>query len=107
MRKINFGCLVIFTILLLACKSRLQTSSEDGELITKAKYGRAWPFRTDSLRLFCGVEKEADIYVERKGNIYALNSKASDMADSEEVDAFRPWVILMKSRIVFSGKHSN
>jgi hypothetical protein len=67
----------------------------DGILITKAQYGAKWPFRLDSLYLFCG--EKSDVYVKRKDTIYAVNSIASDKADSGEFGGYQQWHLIVKN----------
>ena len=67
----------------------------DGVLLTKAQYGTNWPFRLDSLYLFRG--ERSDVYVERMDTVYAVNSIASDMADSGEFSSFRQWSLMVKN----------
>ena len=67
----------------------------DGLLITKAQYGATWPFRLDSLYLFRG--EKSDVYVEKKDTIYAVNSIASDKADSEEFGRYQQWHLIVEN----------
>jgi hypothetical protein len=70
-------------------------SPVDGVLITKAQYGTNWPFRLDSLYMFRG--EKSDVYVEKMDTVYAVNSIASDIADSEEIDSFQQWNLIVKN----------
>lgn len=67
----------------------------DGVLLTIAQYGKKWPFRLDSLYLFRG--EKSDVYVERLDTIYAVNSEASDKADSGEFGSYQQWNLVVKN----------
>ncbi|MBR7207793.1 hypothetical protein KB206_04130 [Microvirga sp. STS02] len=80
-------------------------TSINGLLITKAQYEAKWPFRLDSLYLFRG--EKSDVYVERKDTIYAVNSIASDKADSGEFGSFQQWHLIVKNPTIDQIKAKN
>jgi hypothetical protein len=67
----------------------------DGILITKKEYRERWPFKVDSLYLFRG--EKLDVYVAKNNVAYAVNSIASDMADSGEFGSFQQWHLIVKN----------
>lgn len=93
-------CLIILSALSSCTKHEKSVhlaygSSVNGIFITKAQYGKNWPFRLDSLYLFRG--EKSDVYVERLDTIYAVNSEASDKADSGEFGSFQQWHLVIKN----------
>ena len=97
--KIIFG-LITFSAILGCTKHEKGVHlangiSVDGVLLTKAQYETNWPFRLDSLYLFRG--EKSDVCVERMDTVYAVNSIASDKADSGEFGHFQQWHLVVKN----------